>query len=355
LDASSCSSREIKCLLSLDYIRTAPPCATLHDDRDLVTASTPVRGALPTSSFTFAAMSGFQPHNHVPADPDAAPARPQRVNRDPPFDFTTILHSHDSHSRTPPHRGEPSFFDEAFRATPSPPPSFLDNILNPISATDPFDQYPQFSAMPPSQRNERSARLRSGFVDLTDDVPDASNSLRRSKRKEATPGPSTKRVKHNDGTALQVDNQAPSATVEKIDLSEDQQDGQDVLQKQRADAVKAQQPPEEKATTFNSFTCVICMDSPTDLTATACGRFLSAMLGTDQVSWLTYYPGHLFCHTCLMEALIAGENRSGPGEPKRSQCPVCRKVINRSKASDIIPLLLKKGLATQPRKTKVTS
>jgi hypothetical protein len=64
-------------------------------------------------------------------------------------------------------------------------------------------------------------------------------------------------------------------------------------------------------------------------------------------------PGHLFCHTCLMEALIAGENRAGPGEPKRSQCPVCRKFINRTKATDIIPLLLKKGLATQPRKKAV--
>lgn len=63
-------------------------------------------------------------------------------------------------------------------------------------------------------------------------------------------------------------------------------------------------------------------------------------------------PGHLFCHTCLMEALIAGENRSGPGEPKRSQCPVCRKVINRNKITDVIPLLLKKGLATQPRKKR---
>ena len=53
-----------------------------------------------------------------------------------------------------------------------------------------------------------------------------------------------------------------------------------------------------------------------------------------------------------MEALIAGENRSAPGEPRRSQCPVCRKAINRSKPADIIPLLLKKGLATQPRKKK---
>ena len=51
-----------------------------------------------------------------------------------------------------------------------------------------------------------------------------------------------------------------------------------------------------------------------------------------------------------MEALIAGENRSAPHEPKRSQCPVCRKIINRAKSSDIIPLLMKKGLATQPRK-----
>jgi hypothetical protein len=65
--------------------------------------------------------------------------------------------------------------------------------------------------------------------------------------------------------------------------------------------------------------------------------------------------GHLFCHTCLMEALIAGENRTGPHEPKRSQCPVCRKSISRNKPSDIIPLMLKKGLTTQPRKKKAPS
>lgn len=52
-----------------------------------------------------------------------------------------------------------------------------------------------------------------------------------------------------------------------------------------------------------------------------------------------------------MEALIAGENRNQEG-PRRSQCPVCRKNISRSKATDIIPLLLKKGLATQPKKKR---
>lgn len=56
-----------------------------------------------------------------------------------------------------------------------------------------------------------------------------------------------------------------------------------------------------------------------------------------------------------MEALIAGENRTGPGETKRSQCPVCRKFISRTKATDIIPLLLKQGLSTQPRKKVVVT
>ena len=55
-----------------------------------------------------------------------------------------------------------------------------------------------------------------------------------------------------------------------------------------------------------------------------------------------------------MEALIAGEQRAGPGEPKRSQCPVCREALSRNKTGDIIPLLLmkKKGLATQPRRQR---
>ena len=56
-----------------------------------------------------------------------------------------------------------------------------------------------------------------------------------------------------------------------------------------------------------------------------------------------------------MEALIAGENRTGPHETKRSQCPVCRKTISRNRSADVIPLLLKKGLSTQPRKKKMAA
>ncbi|KAF2740109.1 hypothetical protein EJ04DRAFT_425554 [Polyplosphaeria fusca] len=238
-----------------------------------------------------------------------------------------------------------AYFDDAFAAgaSPTPPPSrFLDNILNPAdpdylpfgyrrppspSRRRHFSPYLSNSAvptMPPS----RAARLPNGYVDLTNEPDETPR--RRVKRESPSPGPSSKRLKRNDGNVARRTAQSPPAKIEEIDLSDDKPAVQDVLQKQRADAVKAQQKPEETATTFKNINCVICMDTPTDLTATACG--------------------HLFCHTCLMEALIAGENRSAPNEPKRSQCPVCRKFINRTKDKEVIPLMLMKGLATQPRK-----
>lgn len=183
--------------------------------------------------------------------------------------------------------------------------------------------------MPPNTRAngqdaQQSGRLSNGYVDLTA-TPDSPP--RRRKRGSSSPGPSAKRARRNGG---RVGEAAEGQEIEEVDLTDDSIPVAQVLQKQRLDAVKAQAKPEETKSTFNTFTCVICMDSPTDLSATACG--------------------HLFCHTCLMEALIAGENRAGPGETKRSQCPVCRKVLMRNKSTDVIPLLLMKGLATQPRK-----
>lgn len=55
--------------------------------------------------------------------------------------------------------------------------------------------------------------------------------------------------------------------------------------------------------------------------------------------------GHLFCHSCLMEALIAGENQGsepGKGTPK---CPVCRKKVlrptERKDYHNLVPLSIK--------------
>lgn len=244
---------------------------------------------------------------------------------DSPYPFTELPIDHYRPPTTPP--------------TP-PTTNLFDSILNPAGLDHgrfsplqyrPSPPLPSFAHMTPTTRarghtSQRPGRLSNGYVDLTS-TPDSPPQRR--KRESSSPGPSAKRAKRSDGRAGEAAS-ADTTKVEEVDLTDDTKPVPQVLQKQRLDAVKAQARPEESTTTFNTFTCVICMDNPTDLSATACG--------------------HLFCHTCLMEALIAGENRTGPGETKRSQCPVCRKVLNRNKSSDVIPLLLMKGLSTQPRK-----
>ncbi|KAJ4354955.1 hypothetical protein N0V95_003364 [Ascochyta clinopodiicola] len=211
-------------------------------------------------------------------------------------------------------------------------PSFFDNLLNPALSDDPAFAYTRSAPYDMSSSRAQPGRLSNGYVDLTSshvDLTTPDSPPRRRKRDSPASGPSSKRQKHDDSSSTDRPNGKSPAKIEEIDLSQDDAI-LDVLQKQREEAVKSQAKPEETVTTFNNFNCVICMDRPTDLTATACG--------------------HLFCHTCLMEALIAGENRTGPGEVKRSQCPVCRKSISRTRATDIIPISLMKGLATQPRR-----
>jgi hypothetical protein len=165
--------------------------------------------------------------------------------------------------------GSAYYFEQAYHAEPSPPAhSFLDNILNPAESI--FGYHPGDGSMSSPRGQARAGRLSNGYVDLTDS-PDVATTSRKTKRESPTPGPSTKRLRRNNGAAAQPEGGATEAAVEEIDLSDGKQMVQHVLQKQREEAVKAQAHPEEKATTFNTFNCVICMDTPTDLTATACG------------------------------------------------------------------------------------
>jgi L-lactate dehydrogenase len=288
------------------------------------------------------------PHDHhdnitYPHD-DVAPDS-HHDHRYSPFDFDQLFGDDTAPA------DQSHFDDDVYRA---PPSAFFDHILNPAGLAharySPFawrPYSPLTSDMPPTTRAHpqpsRPDRLANGYVDLTS-APDSPPPRR--KRQSPTPGPSAKRQKRDHGSSSQTKQQsAAPEQVDELDLTEQKTPRQDALQK----PVKAQAKPEETVTTFNSFNCVICMDNPTDLTATACGELRKR---TPPSALLTS-PGHLFCHTCLMEALIAGENRTGPHETKRSQCPVCRKTLSRNKASDVIPLLLKKGLATQPRKKVV--
>jgi hypothetical protein len=181
-----------------------------------------------------------------------------------------------------------NFYEAALRPSPSPPPpNFLDTILNPTglghNRYSPFDYRPSrpygtLSDMPPATRahpaSPRPARLPNGYVDLTA-TPDSPPQRR--KRQSPTPGPSAKRQKCRDGTPATREGSA-AAKTDEVDLIDEKQSVNEVLQKQREDAVKSQTKPEEKPTTFNNFNCVICMDMPTDLTATACGASLRYLI-----------------------------------------------------------------------------
>jgi hypothetical protein len=150
---------------------------------------------------------------------------------------------------------------------------FDDWLNNPANEADPAFAYTNATPYNMSSSRAQPGRLPNGYVDLTSphvDLTEPDTPPRRRKRESPTPGPSSKRLKRDAGNAAESASKSPDAPIEQIDLSQD--DGVlDVLKKQREDAIKAQAKPVETVTTFNSFNCVICMDRPTDITATACG------------------------------------------------------------------------------------
>ncbi len=110
--------------------------------------------------------------------------------------------------------------------------------------------------------------------------------------------------------------------VEEVDLVEIDNDRklEEFRMKQQAELIKQQNRGKaDKPQKLADFQCIICLDSPTDLTVTHCGKFSNLL---QDLLALTN-SGHLFCSLCLHEALHAGT--------QRKTCPVCRQQINLSK------------------------
>jgi hypothetical protein len=125
------------------------------------------------------------------------------------------------------------------------------------------------------------------------------------------------------------DRKDKSKKPEMVDLVEVENDAQyeELRLKQQAEAIKEQNEAEaSRPVRLAEFQCIICMDSPTDLTVTHCGmcpsesscsNLLCSFLFRILTSYLT---GHLFCSECLHQALYAVH--------AKKSCPVCRTIIN---------------------------
>ncbi|KAF2418472.1 hypothetical protein EJ08DRAFT_63296 [Tothia fuscella] len=208
----------------------------------------------------------------------------------------------------------------------------IHNILNaPSSPPQPTANMPR-EAAPRTSRKRNAAAISSSEPSSPESAGPSISKRRRSTttRHQEREGQQNTRSSTSDGSS-----RAP-IDIDEIDLSGEPNAEvfQEALQKQRVEQVKARVPKGDGNPTLASMNCVICMDVPTDLTATSCG--------------------HLFCHTCLIEALKAGERTRKPGETKRSQCPVCRKNLDRNKPTDIIPLLIRKGKGQKRRVAETT-
>lgn len=202
------------------------------------------------------------------------------VSRSSPSFFDYILNPIETHSSP---RNSPPFGYRLSRPSPpSPPPPPLSPpryaLRRTLRSQSPV--LPSVNAYAPSDMP--STHRLNGYVDLTHDhssppVPSRNHPKRSmvpSSGEGSTgpqPGPSTKRVKRNDGTSAERIVPRPGDDVDEIDLLDEKIPLKDVLRKQHLEAVKAQQEPSEKPLRLSTLTCVICMDTPTNITATSCG------------------------------------------------------------------------------------
>ncbi|KAE9965355.1 hypothetical protein BLS_007691 [Venturia inaequalis] len=97
------------------------------------------------------------------------------------------------------------------------------------------------------------------------DRPQAGPSVKRLRRPGERVNKPPKTTLHDPAEGTNT----PTA-IEAIDLTEEATPLKDTLQKQREDQIKAQREDAGKPLLLTKMTCVVCMDTPTDLTATKC-------------------------------------------------------------------------------------
>lgn len=162
-------------------------------------------------------------------------------------------------------------------------------------------------------------------MDLTDDSPPPAQpsprsrqpqSLKRSAQGAARGQSDSKRRRPATGP---LDSEQPDAAVEMLDLTNEAPSAEEELAQSQTAALIAQQASNSLSSSgplkIGQRQCIICMENFTNITITSCG--------------------HVYCHECLTQALLAGEKNSESG---KANCPVCRKHVNRKAKNQVIPL-----------------
>ncbi|KAI9051549.1 hypothetical protein LZ554_004595 [Drepanopeziza brunnea f. sp. 'monogermtubi'] len=270
--------------------------------------------------------TGYQSLTLPPINPD------NNFDRLPPFDFENELlyadHSPNPFDRPAPaptpaslptsipssnpnvHRREdetqngqeppPSNQQQARRAAPAVSQYLLSGSPEP----DPFADLLDLDSLGPDSPLPEDMP-ESSFVDLTGSSPVAQTAMAHSRKRSAAT-PEEGRVSKASRTSI---SKGPSGfkddlvgTLNLVDIATNEEYE---AQKAKDQAELVKQQNQEEATRsikLGEFQCIICMDSPNDLTVTFCG--------------------HLFCSECLFQALYAGDKKC---------CPVCRSNISAPK------------------------
>lgn len=153
--------------------------------------------------------------------------------------------------------------------------------------------------MPAATRN---STRRHSVVDLTE-TPDTHSTSRRRKRSEDEGGPAPRKR----GRVSKED-------VEEIDLAEDENPSaeEELRQAQQQDAIRAQQAEMDAgAKKLGKMQCIICMESYTDATATACGMFGRIWRGKWESSLTCVQATSTAMSVCISRFLWARGEMSG--------------------------------------------
>lgn len=231
------------------------------------------------------------------------------------------------------------------------------------SPSPPFSRHASANMPPTTRKRTRDQASVSSSTD-SDAFQPSSRSKRQRPNPTPNPQPGTSASRPSESSAFQPPLAPPrqhapplqNRTIEQIDLCEDDdghtdkaaQDMQQVLQRQRAEQIASQSqagpsassthpnntaatihpttspanPKNPGHTKLTTLSCSVCLESPTDLTATTCG--------------------HAFCRSCLMDWLVSSDR----DQPRRPNCPACRKGLSwregRSGRRDVVPVCFMK-------------